>query len=170
MTRDPRDEAYEAAQICVNGHVITAWTESYPQETSDRCNKCGAETIKECPSCKTIIRGHQHGGGVPLGETPPPFCHKCGKPYPWMEARIRAAKELAQLLDGSPDQTKLLEASIDDMVRDTPAATVAAVRFKSMVAKAGKGVADAFRDILVDVLSEAVKKTIWPEAPPSRRR
>jgi hypothetical protein len=73
-------------------------------------------------------------------------------------------------MEGSPEDKKLLEASIDDLVRDTPAATVAAVRFKGLVAKGGKAVVDAFRDILVDVLSEAVKKSIWPEAPPSRRR
>jgi len=72
-------------------------------------------------------------------------------------------------VEGSPEEKKLLETSIDDLVRHTPAATVAAVRFKSMVGKAGKTVADGFRDILVDVLSEAVKKTLWPEAPPSRR-
>ena len=48
------------------------------------------------------------------------------------------------------------------MVRETPQATVAATRFKSLVAKAGKPAADAFRDILVDILSEAIKKSIWP--------
>ena len=171
MMRDPRDEAYEAAQVCVNGHLITTWADTYPQETSDRCDKCGAETVTECPSCSTIIRGHQRNSGVIGFRFPvPSFCHRCGKPYPWTEAKIRAAKELAQLVEGSPEDKKLLEASIDELVRDTPAATVAAVRFKAMVSKAGKSVVDAFRDILVDVLSEAVKKTIWPEAPPSRRR
>ncbi len=171
MTRDPRDEAYNAAQVCLNGHLITEMADSYPEDTEDRCHKCGAETITECPTCKTIIRGRQHNSGVIGFRFPiPAHRRKCGKPYPWTEAKIRAAKELAQLVEGSPEEKKLLEASIDELVRDTPGATVAAVRFKSMVSKAGKSVVDAFRDILVDVLSEAVKKTIWPEAPPTRRR
>ncbi len=171
MGRDPRNEAYDAAQVRVNGHLITTLADSHPEDTSDRCEKCGAATITECPSCGTIIRGHQrHSGVIGFSFPLPSFCHSCGGPYPWTEAKIRAAKELAQLVEGSPEDKKLLEASIDELVRDTPAATVAAVRFKSVVAKAGKAVADGFRDILVDILSEAVKKTIWPEAPPSRRR
>jgi hypothetical protein len=140
-----------------------------PHYTADHCKTCGAETITKCPGCGAIIRGYAHGGGVFVRYWPPAFCHSCGKPYPWTEARIRAAKDLAQLLQGSPEDKALLEASIEDLVRDTPAAAVAAVRFKSMVSKAGKTVADAFRDILVDVLSESVKKTLWPDAPPSRR-
>jgi hypothetical protein len=171
MTRDPRDEAYDAAQVCVNGHLITTLADSHPEGTSDRCDRCGAETIKACPSCSSIVRGHQRNSGVIGFRFPiPAFCHSCGEPYPWTQAKIRAAKDLAQLMEGSPEDKKLLEASIDDLVRDTPAATVAAVRFKGLVAKGGKAVVDAFRDILVDVLSEAVKKSIWPEAPPSRRR
>jgi hypothetical protein len=168
MTRDPRDEAYEPAQYCISGHLITYFAESEPDSTEDRCRRCGSPTITQCPKCKSIIRGFKHGGMSPTER--PAYCHRCGEPYPWMEQAVIAAKALAQTLAASPEDARLLEASIDDMVRDTPAATVAAVRFKSMVAKAGQSVADAFRDILVDVLSEAVKKTIWPEAPPSRRR
>ena len=26
----------------------------------------------------------------------PHFCHKCGRPYPWMEDRLQTAKELAR--------------------------------------------------------------------------
>jgi hypothetical protein len=163
MARDPRDVAYEAAQVCVNGHPITEYADSSPEATVDRCPRCGAETITGCTNCEAIIRGHRRGG-YPRFEpfSPPAFCHGCGKPHPWTEARIHAAKELAQLIEGSPQDKKLLEASIDELVRDAPSATVAAVRFKSMVAKAGKTFADGFRDILVDVLSETVKKTIWP--------
>lgn len=171
MQRDTRDMAFEPAQICLNGHLITSTAETSRHRTADRCTKCGAETILACPDCGTLIRGRWRQSMV-IGVTfpIPAFCHTCGEPYPWTQAKIRAAKELAQLVDSSPDDKKLLEASIDELVRDTPGATVAAVRFKGMVAKAGKTFADGFRDILVDVLSEAVKKTIWPEAPPSRRR
>jgi len=39
---------------------------------------------------------------------------------------------------------------------------VAAIRLKKLFAKAGKGVAEGFKNILVDIVSEAAKKMIWP--------
>ena len=91
------------------------------------------------------------------------FCDECGKPYPWTEAKLKAAKELADLLDNlNPEERNLLKKSLDDIVRDTPQTTVAVTRFKKLVAKAGPVAADGFRKILVDVLSEAVRKAIWP--------
>jgi len=95
--------------------------------------------------------------------TLPSFCPDCGKPYPWTEAKLKAAQELSDELDNlSSEERNLLKKSLDDIVRDTPQTTVAATRFKKLVAKAGKVAADGFRDILVDVLSEAAKKIIWP--------
>lgn len=47
-------------------------------------------------------------------------------------------------------------------VRDTPSTTVPATRIKKLIAKAGKGAAESFREILVDVLSETAKKMLWP--------
>jgi hypothetical protein len=40
--------------------------------------------------------GHYHMVGAIsfLPEVAPPFCHNCGKPYPWMEDRLQTAKEL----------------------------------------------------------------------------
>ncbi len=93
----------------------------------------------------------------------PIFCPDCGKPYPWTEAKLKAAQELADGLDNlSKEERDILKKSLDDIVRDTPQTVVAATRFKKIVAKAGKVAADGFRDILVDVLSEAAKKVIWP--------
>jgi hypothetical protein len=56
----------------------------------------------------------------------------------------------------------VLSKSIDDLVRETPGTQVAAVRFKKLMKKVGGATADGFRSILVDVLSEAVKKILWP--------
>jgi len=93
----------------------------------------------------------------------PIFCPDCGKPYPWTEAKLKAAQELADELDNlSPEERDLLKRSLDDIMRDTPQTTVAANRFKRLVAKAGQVTAEGFRDILVDILSETAKKIIWP--------
>lgn len=44
---------------------------------------------------------------------------------------------------------------------DTPRTQVAIPRFKRLVRKAGAGLGDALHAILVDVVSESVKKAIW---------
>jgi hypothetical protein len=56
----------------------------------------------------------------------------------------------------------LLQSTIDDLVVDTPRTSLALARFKKLMLKIGKQGADAFKDILVDVLSEAAKKQLWP--------
>jgi len=91
------------------------------------------------------------------------FCPDCGKPYPWTEAKLKAAQELTDLLDGlSSEEREILKKSFSDIVRDTPQTKVAANQFKRLAAKAGPVVADSFRKIFVDVLSETAKKIIWP--------
>jgi hypothetical protein len=56
----------------------------------------------------------------------------------------------------------ILSRSLDDLVRETPNTPVAVARFKKLVAKAGGAAAEGFKSILVEVLSEVVKKQIWP--------
>jgi len=93
----------------------------------------------------------------------PAHCHSCGKPYPWTAARIEAAKELSDELDAlTPEEKQQLRNSIDDLVVDTPRTTMAATRFKKLASKAGKGAVEAFKSVLVGVLSEAAKKILFP--------
>jgi hypothetical protein len=158
------DNWYDTAQVCLNGHTITSIFISSPEFRKRFCDKCGVATITDCQSCNSPIRGSYHGGGISLSPyTPPSFCPDCGKPYPWTESKLKAAQELTDLLeDLSPEEREILKKSFDDIIRDTPQTTVSATRFKKIVAKAGKVAADGFREILVDVLSEAAKKIIWP--------
>ena len=50
---------------------------------------------------------------------------------------------------------------LDDLLHDSPMTQVAASRFKRLLSKAGHGAAESFRELLVDVVSEAAKKAIW---------
>ena len=180
------DDWYDTAQICTNGHVINWMSISKPEYNRRFCDKCGAQAITNCQYCNAIIKGYYHKGRLTMEKyerrirealdaipdpmldynttlTRPSFCPNCGKPYTWTEAKLKAAQELSDELDNlSPEERSLLKKSLDDIVRDTPQTTVAATRFKRLVAKAGKPAADAFKDILVDVLSETAKKIIWP--------
>src|SRR5262245_59758433 len=147
----------DIAQICLNGHVINSSTKEYPQFSKKFCKDCGAATITQCVHCNAEIQGTYH---VPdslfIGSLPmPAFCSDCGSPYPWTESKLQAARELANELDGlSPSERESLAKTLDDLVKDTPNTPVAATRFKKIVAKTGKEGLSAFRDILVDIVSE----------------
>ncbi len=157
------EEQYNTALICLNGHMINEMADSYPDFDADFCDKCRASTIRACPNCKTKIRGQYADSMSPRPLPVPSFCHGCGKPYPWTDARLEAAHDLAGELENiSESEKEILKTSLDDMVRDSPRTTLAITRFKKIMVKAGKGGADALRNLLVDILSEAVRKQIWP--------
>ena len=153
---------YDTAQICLNGHFITGSCVSSPEFKKNFCDKCGASTIDSCQKCKTPIRGYYNGNISIAPFSVPSFCYACGQSYPWTEAKIKAAKDLADELDKlKPDEKEALKKSIDDIIRDTPQTQVAAIRIKKLMVKAGAEAATFFRQILVDIASEAVKKQIW---------
>ncbi len=77
---------YDVMQVCLKDHQISAHYNSAPERRQDFCKECGARTIFACPKCKEDIRGEYEVPGVATFgfEVPvPPFCHKCGEPYPW---------------------------------------------------------------------------------------
>ena len=163
------DNRYDIAQICTNGHIITSRFASEPESRKKFCDKCGAVTITNCQNCNSPIKGDSRpiisdsGGlimGFPLSKLAD-FCPDCGKPYPWTEAKLKAAQELTDLLtDLSPKERQILKKSFDDIVLDTPQTTVAATRFKNLVAKVGKVAAEQLRKLVVDMASETAKKII----------
>jgi len=156
---------FDTAQVCLDGHTITDVYHRAPQFNQDFCDKCGRPTITACPSCQAEIRGlHRDtsyatgGHGTPA---PPHFCYGCGKPYPWTESKLRAARDLADLSESLSDEEKAaLKGSLDDIVSDTPRTTVAATRVKALLLKAGSAIGEGIRSILVDVASETAKKTL----------
>ncbi len=157
---------YDTAQICLNGHLINERVNTFPPHNQEYCSLCGAKTITKCLHCQADIRGAYDVPGVAvfgLRIAVPRFCHACGHAYPWTEARLQAAEDLADELDKLNDEEKTyLKDSVNDIVRDTPQTPVAATRFKRLVAKAGSEAASMFRDLLVDIASETAKKIIWP--------
>ena len=157
---------YSTAQVCLNGHPIASDIDYNPVVGKKFCDECGESTLTNCQECNAKIRGAYHVPGVVhLGftYTPPSFCPECGKAFPWIRTRLEAAKELTDELQGVTQEEKdILKGSLDDIIRDTPKTTVAATRFKRIVAKGGKEIGGAFKDILVNIIAEAAKKIIWP--------
>jgi hypothetical protein len=159
------DESYfDVAQICTNGHVANSMAQEYPNSNRDYCDKCGAPTITECPSCKAKIRGYYHVPGV-IAMTRydrPSYCHNCGSPYPWTKGALEAASEMADLLDELSKEEKLeLKKSIEELVSDSPKAEVAVIRFKKLMKKAGSEAATSMKSVIISVLSEAIKRSLF---------
>lgn len=82
------DDGYDVAQICLKGHVVNSRTHQYPQDNAEFCTTCGSPTRTTCKFCHKDIRGPGFGfvPGLDFDSySPPPFCHACGKPYPWKD-------------------------------------------------------------------------------------
>jgi hypothetical protein len=151
------------AQVCLNGHIVNPNVEDTPQDNRTFCGRCGAATILACPSCDAPLDGTYYGGFTIIPSHPENFCHGCGRPYPWTEAALKAARELADELDDlSPEERETLKKSLDDIVADTPRTQLAVNRVKGLLGKAGQEAAGTFKGIVVSIVTEAAKKMLWP--------
>jgi hypothetical protein len=156
---------YDTALICMSGHVVN-WNSRFdPDWNTPFCRKCGSPTITKCQECQTDIRGQYRGANAARVAgiiTPPAFCHNCGSAYPWTQSAITAATELAHGLEGFTQIEKEdLSKAIDDLVRQTPNAPLAAERFRKFMEKAGRETALAFRGILYGVIARILSRQIW---------
>jgi hypothetical protein len=155
--------AYDVAQICENGHVINSYHTNSPEHDQNFCDACGAPTITECPTCHVGIRGNVLHDYPNLNFMAPSFCIYCGNPFPWTQTKISAATQFANELESIDEGDKaVLITSIIDLVKDTPSTPMAIVKFKKIMVKVGTVTASVFREILVDVLSEATKRALFP--------
>jgi hypothetical protein len=154
---------YATAEICPNGHVTTDNIEDWPESASRFCPQCGAQTMRECPTCNTSLRGAHFFGDVILTPkyTPPNHCHHCGTAFPWTIAKIEAAKEHAAEVEGLDDsERKQLQGAIDDLALGGAKTELAVSRFKRLMSKAGQAVGSGLYKIVIDVASEAAKKAL----------
>jgi hypothetical protein len=78
---------YDAQQVCLNGHQISASYHRSPEFRSDYCKICGEKTTYQCPDCHADIKGRFDFEGLVGGFTTPvpKFCEKCGKSFPWAD-------------------------------------------------------------------------------------
>jgi hypothetical protein len=154
------ESGFDTAQVCINGHEVNASTRLSPEFNEKFCSTCGSETITACPTCKAPIRGHVRGS-LATSYTPPKFCSGCGKAFPWTASTLHAARMYAdELSDLTPEERQLLKGALDDLVKDTPATPLAAARFKKLLQKAGAGVLEAMRKLVIDIVSDTAKKAI----------
>lgn len=164
----PKPEGrYLSAEVCLNGHVITGAIEDEPEKTSKFCGECGAATIHSCPKCSAGLQGdHVYGNTVTWMIAPKGYCGSCGAAFPWTTTKIAAAKEHAGEIEGldAAERAKLQEA-IEDLATGGPRTELGASRFKRLMEKVGKPAASGLYKLVLDVVTEAAKKTITQQLP-----
>lgn len=155
-------EWYDGAQVCLNGHMVNDSMRRFPQHNKPYCPKCGAKTITQCPSCDNDIQGEYHSDIVAsMGlREPANFCHQCGSPYPWTQARIKAAQELISESPLPPDEQRQLKDSIIHIMIESPSTELAASRFKKFLATMGPATADIFNKTMAGVITASAKRII----------
>ena len=159
---------YGNAQICLNGHIIT-YKANDLHLIQNFCPTCGQKVIIRCDNCETPIRGgiryeSQIDPPYRYYSNPyvrPAYCYNCGHPFPWTRSAQQAAFELVELSPLNDSEKSELKSSIDNLLIDSPKTSVSVTKFKMYVGKAGSEIAKGLRDILVDLVSETVKKSIW---------
>lgn len=161
---------YQIAQICINGHVVSSTLESVKDAQGKYCERCGMQTITSCQKCKKSIQGmidSPYVAIVGVDFPAPPFCIFCGKPFPWTESGLRAAKEYAEeMINLTPEEKVTLKGSIDDIVRDSAQTNVAVVRFKRLVSKGGTEASNVLKSILINLATQGAKDAIWGSQAP----
>jgi hypothetical protein len=157
------DAWFDKALVCANGHLINDKAGSFPARNAAFCADCGEGTLDACLGCGATIRGRYHeppSDALPLTRGPR-YCHECGEPYPWTDERLRAARELADEVEGLDDREReLLKDSLADLLNDNPRTELAATRAKRLIAKTAKEGGKALGSIALDLASETAKRIL----------
>lgn len=164
-----RNDDYDVAQICLNGHVINMRFRGNPKRNTKYCASCGRKTITSCQECKEEIRGDLITGFpiASLGPDPAPsYCIDCGKPYPWTQDKIDAFRELVTASSSlSQDNKKVLSDGVEHVISDTPKTQLICARFVDIISK-GSPLRSALLDIATGPAKEFLEK-FWADVLPT---
>jgi hypothetical protein len=157
-----REDWYDQAEVCLNGHVITWTALSDPSHRQKFCQRCGEKTIDVCPGCGHQIRGHYHSTDVIYfdPDDPPKYCVNCGAAFPWQGAALENLQEILKESSLTAEEISEFEAAIPDIVRDTPKTQSATLKLRRLLPKVGGAVYDVTVKVITDIASETAKKTL----------
>jgi hypothetical protein len=151
------DGKHCAAQICMTGHVRQCDGDTFNSE--EYCKECGSPCIDACPQCKEPIRGtllYQPASDYQR----PSFCHACGRAYPWLEERLKTARELLYHDDQlTEDDRQSLWPDLQ-YVMSNPKADLVPAKRKLIDIKLGKAtqwVREAVLDLTAKTIAEMTK-------------
>jgi hypothetical protein len=150
------DGEHCAAQICTSGHVHHCDGETF--KAKEFCKECGASCIDACTYCKVPIRGTVIYRPATTYHRPL-FCHACGRPYPWLEDRLRTARELLDHDDKlTEDDRQALWPDLQ-FVMSNPKADITPAKTKLVTIELGKA-AEWVKDAVIDLMAKTAAEVI----------
>jgi len=164
-------EAWDVALVCLGGHLLNDRVRGDPSRNQDQCPTCGSEAISACPGCREPVPGFHYAQGYdraspsfPGGRAlaaPPRYCPACGRPFPWTERAMSAARqvirEMAALDLHERDQ---LRRSIDHIIRQTPQTPQAVRRINDALSRIGGESAEGLRELFLSIASAEIKEQL----------
>lgn len=92
----------------------------------------------------------------------PYYCNNCGQPYPWTNTLIKNVDTILSLDSSiSSIDKNFVTSSIPHLINKTPTTPVSVAKTKTILTKASTIVKDSMYKILIDVVSESVKKSLF---------
>lgn len=154
---------------CFNGHLVGVWNAPMrispgrlqemlmesAYEEADRlnfCTICGAQTLGDCLNC--------HLPFDPEERRRPSYCGRCGKPFPWTEGALSAAREYTDDLELTPGEKTELKNTFPDLTVETVRTPLAVSRFKKYMSKIGPVASATLKKMLDIAIDEGVKKLL----------
>jgi hypothetical protein len=147
--RAEAEALYCEAQICMQGDVQSC--DGTPFDPEGHCTKCGTPSIHACPTCKAPIRGKRKYSAADY--ECPSFCHRCGRPYPWMDDKLRTAHDLLFHDDKLAYQERVELWDLLQYVMSSPKADLAPAKSKLIAIKIEKA-AGPIKDFVTDLLAK----------------
>jgi hypothetical protein len=150
--------------FCNKGHWI--------QNNDPFCAECGSIIISKCLSCGQPIQPIYRSENITRSKgsrayheipTAPPYCSKCGKPFPWTQQKIDILSEYVSESPVNPAEKQSLIEGIPDILSDSPQTRIKANVWKSFIKKIGKEGWAILQPILIEIASTTAKKIIFPD-------
>jgi hypothetical protein len=163
---EEREMEYDVMEVCLNGHKITGSVKSEPFRHENFCKECGEKTISACQSCNSAmrgdrhIRGNRHFAGQTISADLPRYCIECGSAYPWQVAGVENFKQILRESQLGVEDLQEAEATLPDIVRNTPKTESSSLKLKRIMGKVGKPIYDVAIKVITDIASESAKKTL----------
>jgi hypothetical protein len=154
------DGVHCAAQICLTGHIQHC--DGMPFESNTHCTACGKACVDACSHCNEPIRGvamYQHKTTYAF----PRFCHGCGRPYPWMDEKLRTARELLYRDDVlTVDEKNSLWDDLQYVMSDPKADLVPAKR--KLIDLKLKGATELVRQTFTELIAKTLAEVFKPKS------
>jgi hypothetical protein len=90
------------------------------------------------------------------------YCYAYGNPFSWTQRKIEAAEMFAKELNNlTDDEKQSLKTLIGQLIKGDSLAEPAKHKFKNIMLKLSSESSEIMRSILVNVFSEAIRKSLY---------